>query len=128
MDRSEEATVKVQTTRGEACEFVTPGSLAPCMLVIFGASGDLAARKLIPAFYSLYLTNSLPEPFGVVGSSRTNLSHDEFRDKMKQAIAKEGRLDLGRWDGFAAKLFYQRSHNICNNNITRRALLRKHRR
>ena len=107
MDRSEEATVKVQTTRGGACEFVPPGSFSPCTLVIFGASGDLTARKLIPAFYSLYLTNSLPEPFGVVGCSRTNLSHDEFRDKMKQAIAKEGRLDLGKWDGFAAKLFYQ---------------------
>ena len=102
-----EAAVHGKTTMGSICEFVTPGSLAPCTLVIFGASGDLTARKLIPAFYSLYLTNSLPEPFAVVGCSRTQLSHDEFREKLKQAIAKEGKIDLAGWDGFAAKLFYQ---------------------
>ena len=95
------------TGSGKACEFVTPGSLSPCTLVIFGASGDLTARKLIPAFYSLYLTNSLPQPFAVVGCSRTELSHDGFREKMKQAIAAEAKLDLARWDGFAAKLFYK---------------------
>ncbi len=45
-----EASVHGQTTvTGTACEFITPGSLAPCTLVIFGASGDLTARKLIPA-------------------------------------------------------------------------------
>ena len=103
-----EASVHGQTTSpGGVCEFATPGSLAPCTLVIFGASGDLTARKLIPAFYSLYLTKSLPEPFAVVGCSRTQLSHAEFREKMKQAIAKEGKHDLAAWEGFAAKLFYQ---------------------
>ena len=103
-----EAAAETKTTgSGNACEFVTPGSLSPCTLVIFGASGDLTARKLIPAFYSLYLTDSLPEPFAVVGCSRTELSHDGFREKLKQAIAGEGKIDLGKWDGFAAKLFYQ---------------------
>jgi glucose-6-phosphate 1-dehydrogenase len=76
-------------------------------LVIFGASGDLTARKLIPAFYSLYLTDSLPEPFAVVGCSRTDLSHEKFREKLKQAVNREGEIDLSRWDGFAEKLFYQ---------------------
>jgi glucose-6-phosphate 1-dehydrogenase len=76
-------------------------------LVIFGASGDLTARKLIPAFYSLYLTDSLPEPFAVVGCSRTDLSHEKFREKLKQAVNREGEIDLCRWDGFAEKLFYQ---------------------
>ena len=104
-----EAAAEAKTTgSGKACEFVSPGSLAPCMLVIFGASGDLTARKLIPAFYSLYLTDSLPEPFAVVGCSRTEMSHAEFREKLKQAVVKEDKIDLGRWDGFAAKLFYQR--------------------
>ena len=104
---SEETTVKGQTTMGGACEFVTPGSLSPCTLVIFGASGDLTARKLIPAFYNLYLTDSLPEPFAVVGCSRTGFSHDQFRERLKQAIAREGKTDLARWEGFARKLFYQ---------------------
>ncbi len=103
-----EASVHGQTTvTGTACEFITPGSLAPCTLVIFGASGDLTARKLIPAFYNLYLSNNLPEPFAVVGCSRTELTHEEFRERLKQAIVKEGRIDLDRWEGFAAKLFYQ---------------------
>jgi len=102
-----EASVQGQTSPAGACEFVTPGSLTPCTLVIFGASGDLTARKLIPAFYSLYLTDSLPEPFAVVGCSRTSLTNDAFREKQKQAIAREGKIDLSRWDGFAAKLFYQ---------------------
>ena len=107
MNRSEETTVKGKTTKGGACEFVAPGSLSPCTLVIFGASGDLTARKLIPAFYSLYLTDSLPEPFAVVGCSRTGFSHEEFREKLKQSLAREGKTDLSRWNGFAAKLFYQ---------------------
>ena len=103
-----EATVKGQTTSpGAACEFIAPGSLGSCTLVIFGASGDLTARKLIPAFYNLYMANSLPEPFAVVGCSRTELTDDEFREKMKQAIARDGKIDPGHWDGFAAKLFYQ---------------------
>ena len=103
-----EASVHGQTTSsGSVCEFAAPGSLSPCTLVIFGASGDLTARKLIPAFYSLYLTDSLPEPFAVVGCSRTSLNHEEFREKLKQAIDREGEIDLSRWDGFAAKLFYQ---------------------
>ena len=103
-----EASVHGQTTgTGNACEFITPGSLAPCTLVIFGASGDLTARKLIPAFYNLYLADSLPEPFAVVGCSRTALSHDEFRERLKRAAVKEGKADLARWHGFAAKLFYR---------------------
>jgi glucose-6-phosphate 1-dehydrogenase len=108
MNRSEEATVKGQTSTGRACEFIAPDSLTPCTLVIFGASGDLTARKLIPAFYNLYLADSLPESFVVVGCSRTELSHDAFREKLKKAIAREGNIDLGRWRDFAAKLFYQK--------------------
>jgi glucose-6-phosphate 1-dehydrogenase len=102
-----ETLAKTKTTTGGACEMFTPGSLSPCTLVIFGASGDLTARKLIPAFYSLYLSNSLPEPFTVVGCSRTELSHGEFRQKMKEAVGRDPETDLSRWDGFGAKLFYQ---------------------
>jgi glucose-6-phosphate 1-dehydrogenase len=108
MNRQEEASVHGKTTTsGASCEFAAPGSLSPCTLVIFGASGDLTARKLIPAFYSLYQTDSLPEPFAVVGCSRTGLSHAEFRERLKQSIAREGKTDLSGWDGFAQKLFYQ---------------------
>jgi len=108
LNRPDETTVKGKTTDlGSSCEFVTPGSFSPCTLVIFGASGDLTARKLIPAFFSLHLTDSLPESFTIVGCSRTRLTHDEFREKLKQDIIKEGTMDIDRWDAFGAKLFYQ---------------------
>jgi glucose-6-phosphate 1-dehydrogenase len=103
-----EASVHGKTTEpGGSCEFASPESLPPCTLVIFGASGDLTARKLIPAFYNLHLTDSLPEYFAIVGSSRTRMTHEEFREKLRQGIAQEGQMDLGAWHEFAAKLFYQ---------------------
>jgi len=103
-----ETSVKGKTTDpGGVCEFASPASLPSCTLIIFGASGDLTARKLIPAFYSLHLTDSLPESFAIVGTSRTRLTHEEFREKLKQDIAKEGQMNLSAWQEFAAKLFYQ---------------------
>ena len=49
------------------------------MLLIFGASGDLTTRKLIPALYELYVRNLLPENFVILGAARTVLTDDEFR-------------------------------------------------
>ena len=57
-------------------------------LVIFGASGDLTYRKLIPSVYELYINNSLPEGYAVLGVSRTTLTNKEFRQKMKEGIQK----------------------------------------
>ena len=76
-------------------------------ILIFGASGDLTARKLIPAFYSMHLSNNLPEPFTIVGSSRTSLSDEEFREKLKKATIDDAGMDGAGWDDFAAKLVYQ---------------------
>jgi len=56
------------------------------ILVIFGASGDLTYRKLIPSVYDLYSQNLLPEQFGILGVSRTAMSHDAFREKMEGGI------------------------------------------
>ncbi len=58
------------------------------ILVIFGASGDLTYRKLIPAVYDLYKQKLLPEKFAVLGVSRTKFSDDKFREKMKDGIKK----------------------------------------
>ncbi|HEX9140716.1 MAG TPA: glucose-6-phosphate dehydrogenase, partial [Gaiellaceae bacterium] len=62
-----------------------------CILVIFGASGDLTKRKLFPALYSLAFRNLLPEHFAVVGVSRSEESDDEFRDRMKAAVQEHSR-------------------------------------
>jgi glucose-6-phosphate 1-dehydrogenase len=66
----------------------------PCVIVIFGASGDLTKRKLFPALYSLALRRMLPEKFGVLGIARTDWSDDEFRDRMKHAVQEFGRDDF----------------------------------
>ena len=56
------------------------------ILVIFGASGDLTHRKLIPAVYDLFRQNLLPEKFAILGVSRTEISDEKFRVKMKGGI------------------------------------------
>jgi glucose-6-phosphate 1-dehydrogenase len=62
-----------------------------CILVIFGASGDLTKRKLFPALYSLAYRGLLPKNFAVVGVSRTEETDDEFRDRMKESVQEFGR-------------------------------------
>ncbi|MDW7695937.1 glucose-6-phosphate dehydrogenase [Flammeovirgaceae bacterium SG7u.111] len=75
------------------------------ILVIFGASGDLTARKLIPAVYQLHKNNLLPKNFAVVGVSRTKMTDDEFRDKV--AISNEHLPREEKLDGFHEMLYYQ---------------------
>src|SRR5215469_14029019 len=63
----------------------------PCILVIFGASGDLTSKKLMPALYALAVRRLLPEKFGIVGAARTEESDDDFRERMKQAVKDHAR-------------------------------------
>ena len=75
--------------------------------VIFGASGDLTKRKLVPAIYSLFVQNLLPEKFALLGVSRTEFSDDEFRMKMKSAIEEFKEIDDSSLiDEFVNKMFY----------------------
>jgi glucose-6-phosphate 1-dehydrogenase len=60
----------------------------PCAMVIFGASGDLTERKLIPALYYLSRQHLLPEGFSVIGCAKTSYTDDSFRDKMRSAVKK----------------------------------------
>src|SRR5206468_5122215 len=60
----------------------------PFTLVIFGASGDLAKRKLIPALFHLQESGYLPENFAVIGFSRTPMSDEAYRDAMRQALGE----------------------------------------
>ena len=78
----------------------------PCTIVIVGASGDLTARKLLPALYDLYLKKAMPQPFVIVGCSRTELTDEAFRGKMKKALEERGARLEEAWDGFASRLFY----------------------
>jgi glucose-6-phosphate 1-dehydrogenase len=60
----------------------------PCAMVIFGATGDLARRKLLPALYRLSQQRVIPSEFAILGNSRQPLSDDEFRAAMKEALAE----------------------------------------
>jgi glucose-6-phosphate 1-dehydrogenase len=78
------------------------------IFVIFGASGDLTKRMLVPAIYSLYVQNLLPDNFALLGVSRTNFSDDNFRNKMKSALNEFSENEnLTHVDSFLKKIFYQ---------------------
>jgi glucose-6-phosphate 1-dehydrogenase len=88
----------------------------PCAVVIFGASGDLAKRKLIPALYRLVQERLLPAEFAIVGLGRTPMSDEEFRDKMKSSVAEFSEsktVDEEVWRSFAQGIRYLPS-NIGN--------------
>lgn len=55
-------------------------------IVIFGASGDLTYRKLIPALYHLYASQQLPKSFAILGVSRTEYSDESYREKLKRSL------------------------------------------
>ena len=81
----------------------------PCTVIIFGASGDLTKRKLVPALYRLTQERLLPAEFAILGFARSEMSDDEFRGKMKEAIAtysEAKRVDEAVWDSFAQGIFY----------------------
>jgi glucose-6-phosphate 1-dehydrogenase len=80
----------------------------PCALVIFGASGDLTHKKLMPALYSLAFRRLLPDHFAIVGVARTEETDDGFRDDMKEAVQKHARDEFRQdvWDKLAAGMRY----------------------
>ena len=82
----------------------------PAVMVIFGASGDLARRKLLPALYSLTRDRLLPSRFAVLGFGRHALEEDAFREEMRRGceeFARRRPLDASLWAAFARNVFYQ---------------------
>jgi glucose-6-phosphate 1-dehydrogenase len=83
----------------------------PAAVVIFGASGDLTSRKLLPALYNLAVQQLLPPETAIVGVARRDIGDDGFRAAMRQAAERHGRigpLDPDVWDSFARRLRYCR--------------------
>jgi glucose-6-phosphate 1-dehydrogenase len=79
----------------------------PSTIVIMGATGDLTARKLVPALFNLYLNDGMPESFAIVGCGRTKLNDEDFRKKIKNALMMEISLDSAKWQSFAESLYYR---------------------
>ena len=81
--------------------------ISPQCLVIFGASGDLTHRKLIPALFELYLQRRIPSEFGIVGCARRPWTDCEFREKMKVKLSNQISGKEREWEQFSNYLFYE---------------------
>ncbi len=88
----------------------TPRVADPCAIVIFGASGDLTKRKLIPALYNLASYSLLPEKFCVIGVARRELTDEVFRDQLGKDLAELGTqpVDPKLWSRFRERVMYCR--------------------
>ncbi len=81
----------------------------PCQMVIFGATGDLAHRKILPALYNLRRAGLLPPESGVMAFARRPYSDEEFRREMRASVEEHSRnpVEPALWEGFAAGIHYQ---------------------
>lgn len=81
----------------------------PCVVIIFGATGDLTRRKLLPALYRLAQQNLIPAEFAILGVSRQQMSDHEYRAKLREALTEFGdkdTVDEAAWNSFAEGIFY----------------------
>ncbi|HEV8421487.1 MAG TPA: glucose-6-phosphate dehydrogenase, partial [Actinomycetota bacterium] len=80
----------------------------PQAIVIFGASGDLTKRKLLPAFYHLFVEGLLPQGFAIIGYARSKLTDEEFHERARASIEEFSRCDVAgeEWAEFKARLHY----------------------
>ena len=82
----------------------------PTIIVIFGGTGDLAKRKLIPAFYNLFLDDHMPDKFFILGLGRSELTTDEYAEHLKEGLNKfsrRGKPASDQWEKFKSSILYQ---------------------
>lgn len=92
------------------CHETKRGDIEPCTIVIFGASGDLTSRKLIPALYHLHIGCQMPAPFRVIGFARREKTDESFRDELHEGLKQFSRteVDEAKWAEFAENISYCR--------------------
>jgi glucose-6-phosphate 1-dehydrogenase len=81
----------------------------PCTVILFGASGDLAKRKVIPAMFDLAQHNSLGERYAIIGFARTQMTDESFRTTIGEAaktISEVGPIEPAKWNEFSSNLYY----------------------
>ncbi len=94
----------------DPCREPSQAGAPPCVLVLFGATGDLARRKLMPALYSLACQDLLPSNFAIIAFARKPKDDTEFREDVRQSIitfSPSMKVDDDCWKQFASRLFYQ---------------------
>ena len=91
----------------EPGSFCAPAQAGPCAIVIFGASGDLTQRKLIPSLYSIFQEKNLPPRFFILGFARTSMNDRQFQEKVKESVRNNfPNSDPLRIADFAGHCFY----------------------
>ncbi|GKS58547.1 glucose-6-phosphate 1-dehydrogenase [Nitrospira sp.] len=92
-----------------------------CTVVIFGGSGDLARRRLIPALYNLLLDGLLPQRYAVIGLGRKAMTDEDFRRTAKEGIERHSRQPLveASWETFSQRIFYVKGDNDDTQTYTR---------
>ena len=86
-----EQLIKKSLTRAKICEEVKPG---PTSITIFGASGDLTFRKLIPSIFALYKKGLLPKQFYMLGVARTKYTDEQYRNEVKRRLLEENKIQI----------------------------------
>ena len=82
-------------------------AMEPCTLALFGASGDLTQRMIMPAIFRLARRGLLSPQFRLIGYARSRMTDDEFRERMRDAVMRDARAgDEQAWPEFAARLSY----------------------
>ncbi|MCH8316389.1 MAG: glucose-6-phosphate dehydrogenase (NADP(+)) [Planctomycetes bacterium] len=98
---------RIDTPAPTVIMLTMPGSPDPCVIVIFGASGDLVARKLIPALYEMAACDALPVQTRVLGVSRTVMTDEAWRERLRPWVKEHAaRFDESTWARFATRLHY----------------------
>ena len=99
----------MEDTSMTAAEIPSPTDSQRHSILIFGASGDLTSRKLMPALFTLWSEGFLPDDYPIFGVARREKTDEEFRNEMQAAVSKHGRLGTipdEQWQKFAQRLFY----------------------
>src|SRR5687767_10799211 len=89
----------------------SPDRPDPCAIVIFGASGDLTHRKLLPALWNFFVEGRLPEGVSIISAARSDNTDEGFREQARQAVVEHSRFkqpEADAWERFASGLFYHR--------------------
>src|ERR687893_2380232 len=79
----------------------------PTVIILYGATGDLAKRMVLPAFYELFVSDLLPKQFRLVGNGRGDVAHEDFRARVRESLEEFGSdLDLSRYEEFAEHVLF----------------------
>jgi len=93
-------------------DYIIMNNSLPVSLIIFGASGDLTQRKLVPSLFNLFRKGRIPKQFRIVGFGGTAFSDDQFRAHLTEGMKQFASFEFKdkEWETFASNIVYQQGH------------------